>query len=200
MKKSLLSITMLIILCGTAFGQTDHGYNIYGQLLGTSTGFGIGFDSRFKKQSVLGYSVGFSYIGMSFEDGPMGTTPRTSVDSRGISIPCEVNAIMGNRASKFEVGIGFTGYLIKRDKSYSYSEIKYIDGSDDIESNEYYSHKIGFRPNIIGTLSIGYRLQRKSGFFMKFGMSFLIGDFKCSPIEGLIPLPNICLGYTLPHF
>lgn len=28
---------------------------------------------------------------------------------------------------------------------------------------------------------------------MKVGLSLLIGDLKCSPIDGVVALPNICL-------
>ncbi len=43
------------------------------------------------------------------------------VDSKGVSIPLEINAIMGKRASKFEIGLGVTAYLVHRDETYEKS-------------------------------------------------------------------------------
>lgn len=192
---------MLIIMVGTALGQTDHGYNLYGQLLGPSTGIGAGFDTRFKTGGVLGYSVGVGFTDISWDNGPDGLiAPYTDVDSRGVAIPLEVNAIMGSRASKFEIGLGLTAYFIRRHEWHSYTiflpeETEYPDNYQ--RTTEY---KNVFRPNIIGTINIGYRLQRSNGFFMKLGISLLVGDLKCSPIDGVAALPNICLGYTIPHF
>lgn len=201
MKRILSSIFMVLAVVGAAFGQTDHGYNLYGQLFGTSTGIGVGFDSRFKTGGVLGYSVGMAFTSISYDDsdGKDGSYSYRDVDSKGISIPFEVNAIMGNRASKFEIGLGATAYLIHRDEMYSRTIFYPVD-DDFFDFKRLSDRKKVFRPNIIGTINIGYRLQRKSGFFMKVGLSFLIGDLKCSPLDGVVALPNLCFGYTIPHF
>lgn len=181
------------------YGQSEHGYNIYGQLFGPATGVGIGFDSRFKTGGILGYSAGIGFTSVSWDDGVSGLGAYTDVDSKGLSIPLEINAIMGKRASKFEVGLGLTAYLIQRKEFHGWGEFIPIEGNDDDYHYESYRKNV-FRPNVIGFLNIGYRLQRKSGFFMKLGLSILIGDLKCSPLDGVVALPNICLGYTIPHF
>lgn len=202
MKRVILALFMIVIMVSYAFGQTDHGYNLYGQFFGNSTGLGIGLDSRFKPQGVLGYSAGvaFTNISWSDDDGLDGCYRSRDVDSKGLVIPLEVNATMGKRASKFELGIGVTTYLIQRNEVYGNSEPILNDEGQIVGINHYNTHKKVFRPNVIGTLNIGYRLQRKSGFFMKLGVSLLIGDLKCSPIDGVVLLPNICLGCTIPHF
>ncbi len=122
------------------------------------------------------------------------------VDSKGVSIPLEINAIMGKRASKFEIGLGVTAYLVHRDETYEKSGFISAGGYDMVAGWSISKYKSVFRPNIVGSINIGYRLQRKSGFFMKLGLSLLVGDLKCSPIDGVMALPNICLGYTIPHF
>ena len=206
MKRFHLSFLMLTIMVLSAFGQGDHGYNLYGQLGGTATGLGIGFDSRFKTGGVLGYSVGVAFTNISWKNdydyrGPYDGYSFWHVDSKGITIPLEINAILGKRTSKFEIGLGATAYLINRDEIKDSSELVYIDEeTGEYDFKEFFEHKEGFRPNIVGSLSIGYRLQRKSGFFMKIGLSFIIADMKFSPLDGLLPFPNLCFGYTIPHF
>lgn len=201
MKRYFLSFLMMAVMVGAAFGQSDHGYNLYGQFTGPSTGVGIGFDSRFKTGGVLGYSVGVAFTDTSWSDN-YGDEYYSykNVDSSGVSIPLEVNAIMGKRASKFEVGLGVTAFLIHRDEYYYKSGYMPAWGYEAMNYWSTIENKSVFRPNIIGSINIGYRLQRKSGFFMKLGLSLLIGDLKCSPIDGVMALPNICLGYTVPHF
>lgn len=200
MRRFLATLAAFTVMVGAAFGQTDHGYNIFGQLFGPSTVVGVGLDSRFKTGGVLGYSVGLGFTNVSCDNDPesLAATYR-DVKSCGLSIPLEVNAIFGNRASKFEVGVGLTGFLVHRDELKINAVYVPEDGnfSDYVFNRE---EKSVFRPNIMGTISLGYRLQRKSGFFMKLGLTFLVGDISCSPIDGLTVLPNICLGYTIPHF
>lgn len=206
--KAILIIAFLIASY-SGYGQTEHGYNLYGQFLGNSTGVGAGFDSRFKTGGILGYSAGMGFTSISWDSsdgGDVADTPgiwysSLDVDSKGLVIPLEVNAIMGKRASKFEIGLGATTYLIKRNE-WHYKTAFFPPEVEDGEmkfQNLSFRKKV-FRPNIIGTINIGYRLQRKSGFFMKLGVSILIGDIKFSPIDGVIALPNVCVGYTIPHF
>lgn len=202
MKKEIALLAALFFMVGSVFGQTDHGYNLYGQIFGPSTGMGLGFDSRFKSDGILGYSIGLAYTDISWSDdnGLDGSYASLDVDSKGICLPLEVNAIMGKRASKFEIGLGFTTYIVKRDERHYKTAFFTAEEESLWKFDNYSIRKKVVRPNIIGTLNIGYRLQRKSGFFLKVGLSLLIGDLKCSPIDGVVALPNICLGYTIPHF
>ncbi len=111
----------------------------------------------------------------------------TEVDFKGVTFPLEVNAIMGKRASKFELGLGATPCILNRyEERHIYSNYTY---------NVY--NKEGIKLNFFGTLNIGYRLQRKSGFFLRAGMTFVIGDLKCSPMDGIFLIPNLSLGYTI---
>lgn len=166
--------------------------NLFLELWGSSLGVGIGYDQRFKPTSVFGFRAGLSFTNGSWDDsgwfGAYDGGAHTNVDFKGVTIPLEVNAIMGKRASKFELGIGATPCILHR------HEVKYWDCYPD---NMEPDIKDGTRINIVGTLNIGYRLQRKSGFFMRAGFSFILGDLKCSPIDGLILLPYLSLGYTI---
>lgn len=192
---------VMTLMAGNVFAQDDsHCYNIYAQIAGTGNGIGIGFDSRFKTGGVLGYSAGISFVDLSYSDNFDGGYDYRSVNCQGISIPLEVNAIMGKRASKFEVGIGFVTYLVDRQQNYSKYQYVFDEQGEYMGTLDLSDHKSGFRTNIAGTLSIGYRLQRKNGFFMKLGLSMLIGGLGCSPFDGVLAAPNICLGYTIPHF
>lgn len=196
----ILSFVMAL-MAGTAFAQdASHGFNIYGQIAGTGNGIGIGFDSRFKTGGVLGYSAGISFVDIGYRDHYTGGYNFRDVDCQGISIPLEVNAIMGKKASKFEVGLGFVTYLVDRQQDFNMREYFYDEKEDFTWTSDISSRKNGFRPNIAGSINIGYRLQRQSGFFMKLGLSVLFGNLSCSPFDGVIALPNICLGYTIPHF
>ncbi len=202
MSKYFLALLMLAAMVGTAFGQADHSYSLYGHLFGPTTGVGIGIDSRFKAGGILGYSVGIAFTDISWsdDDGLDGCYSSFDVDSKGISIPLEFNAIMGRRASKFELGIGMTTYLVHRKELRINSQLIFDTEGQIVDIRRDNILKNVFRPNIVGILNIGYRLQRKSGFFMKLGLTLLVGDLKCSPIDGIVALPNICFGYTIPHF
>ena len=159
--------------------------NFFIEFLGPSLGIGIGYDQRFKPDSALGFRAGISFTNGSAENGSwskpiIGSNIRTQVDFKGVTLPFEVNGILGERASKFELGVGATPCIIKRTESQNHLFIKE-----------------GIRINIFGTLNIGYRLQRNSGFFLRAGITFLLGNIKCSPIDGLFLTPNLSLGYTI---
>lgn len=166
--------------------------NLFFELAGPSFSCGIGYDQRFRPNSVFGFRAGVGFINCSYSDSPWYGAcdggPYTRVESKGVTFPLEINAIMGKRASKFELGIGATSCLLNR------IEEKYMADNWD---RFYFYKKEGMRVNIMGFLNIGYRLQRKSGFFMRTGFTFFIGDLKYSPIDGKLPWFNLSLGYTI---
>lgn len=163
--------------------------NLFVEFGGPSFGVGIGYDQRFRPKSVFGFRAGISFTNGSWDDGGWwGANDGyyTEVDFSGVTFPLEANAIMGNRASKFELGVGATPCILER------TERKYYGWH---QNHNLDKHRV--RLNILGTLNIGYRLQRKSGFFLRTGLTFLIGDLKCSPMDGLLLIPNLSLGYTI---
>ena len=164
--------------------------NLFVEFYGSSLGIGIGYDQRFKPNSIFGFSAGLAFTnGYCDDDGWFGASDggkHTYIEFKGVTLPLEANAIMGKRASKFELGIGATPCIFDR------YERRYKGWY-----HETISETKGVRLNIFGTLNIGYRLQRKSGFFLRAGLTFLIGDIKCSPFDGLLCMPNLSLGYTI---
>lgn len=172
--------------------NSDHAIsrNLFVQYAGPSLGIGVGYDQRFKPNSVFGFSAGIAFTnGSNDDDGWFGAYDggkHTYIEFKGITLPWEVNAIMGKRASKFELGIGATPCILDR------YELKYQGWHQDK-----ISERKGLRLNIFGTLSIGYRLQRKSGFFLRAGLTFIMGGIECSPFDGLLAMPNLSLGYTI---
>lgn len=167
--------------------------NLFVELGGASYGWGLGYDSRFKPGSVFGYRVG-----MAFNDGYYGNAfGDDRVDYKGVSFPLEVNAIMGRWKSKFELGAGIVPSILKRDE-YRW-EKRWI--NEDYEYGRFdrfnYFEKHGTRVNIMGVMNIGYRYQRQRGFFMRAGLSLLLGDISCSPIDGMRGIIYMAFGYTL---
>lgn len=162
--------------------------NLFFELLGTSSIVGVGYDQRFKPNSPFGFRAGLSFISGSVNDCGWFTfdwDTYTRADYEGATFPLELNAILGRRASKFELGIGAIPCILRRCETKHWSWY-----SESVKKN-------GVRLNIFGTINIGYRLQRKTGFFLRTGFSFIFGDFKCSPFDGLRLLPYLALGYTI---
>lgn len=159
--------------------------NLFVEFGGPSFGIGIGYDQRFNPDSALGLRAGIAFTNGSAENGSwskpnIGLYKHIQVDFKGVTLPFEVNGILGNRASKFEVGVGATPCILDR-----------------AEWENYRFTKQGIKLNIFGTLNIGYRLQRNSSFFLRAGITFLLGNLKCSPMDGLFIIPNLSLGYTI---
>ncbi len=166
--------------------------NLFVEFGGPSFGVGVGYDQRFRPNSVFGFRTGVSFTSGSWDDsgwfGSWDGGSYTNVDFKGVTFPLELNAIMGGRASKFELGIGATPCILHRHET-TYGGCHPAHSGIDV--------KDGVRLNIFGAINIGYRLQRRSGFFLRAGFTFLIGDLKCSPMDGLILIPNLALGYTI---
>lgn len=168
--------------------------NVFAELFGPSFGFGVGFDSRFRQRSVFGYRVGISWTDGDYGDDQ---TDR-DLHFRGVCLPLELNAILGRGKSKFEIGIGATPSVLRRVYSEMVSGWIYDDDWNPVSPPVYRTTR-GTKLNILGTLNLGYRYQRESGFFMRLGLTFCFGDLDVSPIDGLWPLPNLSLGYTFRH-
>lgn len=160
---------------------------------GPSFGLGLGYDSRFRPGSVLGYRAGISITNGS--NGTVFGDYRSYY--KGVSIPLELNAIMGKRKSKFEVGIGMIPSILRHEE-HGWSYKTSVDELGHIRFDEFKTfHRKKTRIDIMGMLNIGYRYQRQHGFFMRVGLTYLIGDYKCSPIDGAIIMPYIAFGYTI---
>ncbi len=164
--------------------------NLFVEFWGPSLGIGLGYDQRFRPNSVFGFRAGIAYTNGSCDDagywGAYDGEGYRYVKFKGVTLPLEANAIFGKRASKFELGIGATPSILNRNERFY---LGWPHGS--------VKTKDGVRLNIFGTMNIGYRLQRKSGFFFRVGLTFLVGDLDCSPFDGLLCMPNLSFGYTI---
>lgn len=172
----------------------EQGYcrNLFVEFGGPSFIVGLGFDSRFKPGSVFGYRVGLSFLNGTYTD------THTSLDFKGVTVPLEVNAILGKRKSKFEIGIGAIPSILDRHQwNTSYMWVP-VDGGWGYHPVDKIVEEEGTHVNIMGLMNIGYRYQRQSGFFMRVGLTLMLGDLSCSPFDGVMVLPNIAFGYTLP--
>ncbi|WP_297063149.1 hypothetical protein [uncultured Duncaniella sp.] len=169
--------------------------NIFAEFFGPSFGVGIGFDSRFRAGSVFGYRVG-----LSFTSGSLSSDyDMRDLEFNGVCIPLEANAILGGGKSKFEVGLGIVPSVLKRRELTISGQWIWDDETGDIISTPDCNFRQVTRPNILGLINVGYRYQRTTGFFMRIGLTALIGSWDCSPIDGVIFLPNLSLGYTIRH-
>lgn len=199
-KFKLIGITFLLLLMPIKVIGSN--YNLYAQFLGSTVGYGVGFDSRFKNGSTLGYSIGIAYTNMSFQDNFEKDTDlyeyyknlidcNKSVKSEGVTIPLEINAMFGVRNSKLDVGIGIIPFV-----GYRWHSFSGYDSTGDFEFKRYEDvHK--FRVRGLCSASVGYRLQRSTGFFMRLGLTALVGGrSNFSLMNGFYVFPNICLGYT----
>lgn len=166
--------------------------NFFVELFGPSMSvIGVGFDSRFRPSSPFGFRVGLAYTNGSYNEHPT-----DCLDFKGINIPLEVNAIFGKRKSKFEIGIGIVPAILRREQwKYKYSYT--YDGDVVYGTLTDTSHTKGTHLNVTGLLNVGYRYQRQSGFFMRIGLTFMLGDISFSPINTLILMPNVAFGYTI---
>lgn len=164
-------------------------HNVFWEIFGPSFGVGVGFDSRFRSGSVFGYRVGLSWTNGSSSSDYDGR----DVDFNGVCVPLELNAVFGKQKSKFEVGLGVTPAILRRTDTHRY----WVDETDDNWLR--YDTTRGTKLNVLGTINVGYRYQREEGFFMRIGLTAYIGDFDCSPIDGVIFLPGLSLGYTFKY-
>lgn len=168
--------------------------NIYAEFFGPSFGVGIGYDSRFRPGSVLGYSVGLAFTSGSFNyDAGM-----RDLDFKGVCVPLQVNAVLGGGKSKFEVGLGVTPSILSRDE-WKFSYFWEWDEDGEMISAPESSYRHVTRPNILGTINMAYRYQRETGFFLRVGLTAFIGGWRCSPVDGVLLLPCLSLGYTIRY-
>lgn len=149
--------------------------NVYGELNGPSNWIGASYDCRILPGSPFGYRAGISYI----------SDDRAPVLTYGVGIPLEFNCILGNRASKFEVGVG-ADMIIYRKEFYPGSNVR--------------NHYIGSGFGYYTYFNIGYRLQYRKGFNFRVGFSpsFAWGNHAVYKGMGNYIFPYLSFGYTFP--
>lgn len=181
MRKFLLLFILLV-----AFGSKSKAdeqkrtHNVYVNFFEPAINYvSVNYDTRFPKDSVFGWHAGIGY---------------TPINFGGVSLPLGVNAILGSRSSKFEIGVTVTPYLA------AWKESELVMG---MEENTFYKYTNYYGPmrwkgGVAVGVNLRYRLQRKSGFFFRTGFAPAV----CRDIESIALffmsfIPYFSFGYTL---
>lgn len=134
--------------------------NIFVEIGGVSNVIGLAYDSRIRRGSPFGFRAGISFT--SGDDNDFGI-PTDHIDS-AVTFPLAFNCILGRRASKFETALGFNP------GAYSCTEVEWGSGGSHRRAASYRErHFTTFGYNCFA--DIGYRLQRRSGFFFRAGLN-----------------------------
>ena len=115
-KKLALFLSALLVscvFCNNSFAQSQtRSRAIYGELLGASQGIGFNYDARFKKDASDGFGwrtglgFGYAYSSIFAAYNIDGEKIDTYNQMFRLSVPVEVNYLLGKGNSKFEAGAG----------------------------------------------------------------------------------------------
>ena len=149
---------------------------VFAEYGATSNSFSVCYDSRFHGNRGLGYSVGLGYGG---SDSPFSFWSNGTYLSEGVSVPLEINAIMGGKKHLLDIGAGLNlGYYQNQTNSYDflygYLTPSKAPGEYPIEQQQYQG-KFGY----FCCFRMSYRYQAPEGLFFRIGLAYLSG------IEGI---------------
>lgn len=190
--------SIILIIVMAAFGidlraeSEPRSHNVYVDFFSSSNIVSVNYDTRFPKSSVLGWRAGIGFSHSCF-DGDRGWFGN---NRPGISLPLGINALFGEGKSKFELGLAITPGL------YSFRDSRMV-----VEEREHGMYKgyedfgpTRWRGACAVGLDLGYRLQRKSGFLFRVGISRCIDMnsdmISINVLKLLIPIPYLSFGYT----
>lgn len=182
MKRKITAIAfMLLCVCSVAFAQ-DRDQSVYLEAMGPSNMLGVSYDARIKPESSIGYRIGIAYSGSitkSFFGGKH--------DQNSVSIPLELNYLVGKGKNKLEMGVGTSLGMYHNSGDY------WTGNSEETFKKEHYSETT-FGYYLYG--NIGYRRISKSGFQFRCGVSpsFNLGD-KHGVKKNLF-YPYVSVGYA----
>ena len=168
----------------------------------------LNFDSRLRGHSGWGYRVGIGYNRYKDESYCLLASGNTSwwngrtVRTQGVSVPLEVNYLLGRRQHKFEAGAGVAlGIFRERVHLHTLQREWWTDENDtewmqEKESDNYqHSRHFGYYAYV----NVGYRLQTHRGFLLRLGTALGYGGDEHTPYRDEWSLrPYAALGYTLP--
>lgn len=141
MLRVLLSSILVIGLIPFSFGQNMPTQSIYAELGGAGLAYSFNYDFRFDKSDINSWGMRIGAGGWSRNDNQW---------SEGLlTIPVQVNKLLGNGRHFFELG-GGTTFIYYRDR-YSWS------GNENIIRNFNFILDSGDTPAFMGTLNMGYR-------------------------------------------
>lgn len=173
-------------------GQDRQQRSIYLELFGASNTIGISYDARIKRNSPWGYRVGVGYAYSSSSSFLFDNSSST----RGVSLPLEVNYLLGKKRNMLELGVGTNLGFYRA--NYSYREFSYEQEDDLVilvpkEMVEVSEDSFGYY--LYATL--GYRFQAKNGFQFRMGVSPSFNFADSHGIERAPKLyPYLSLGYS----
>ncbi len=109
----LSALLVSCVFCNNSFAQSQtRSRAIYGELLGASQGIGFNYDARFKKDASDGFGwrtglgFGYAYSSIFAAYNIDGEKIDTYNQMFRLSVPVEVNYLLGKGNSKFEAGAG----------------------------------------------------------------------------------------------
>lgn len=164
MKKITLSILMFAssLMANAQIFGGEGTRNISLEFFGAHNTIGLNYDARLKGNDGWGYRAGIGYT-YAWSSGLF----KGSSTIKGVSVPIEINYLLGKKKSKLELGFGANvGYYEEEYDYYLWPD---------------YSKKYRYEHNSIGYFffgNVGYRLQPTRGFVFRVGVtpSFNFGD------------------------
>lgn len=146
-------VTILLLSFCTLFNSakaqsdtTKRAQNVYLELLGPGLTFSANYDARFsKRQDGLGGRVGLGYA--------------SDNDFSILSIPLQVNYLLGRKGKYLELGLGATFASYSGEDSFSFL------GKNSIYTYNNSSSSRHRQSTVLGTTTVGYRSQPVNGGF-----------------------------------
>lgn len=157
MKKLISIVLFALCISINIYAQDTHTSKrvqaFYIEGLGSSFTYSINYDMRFENSSNgLGYRVGLG----PYADGKQ----------YYVSLPFQINYLMGDYKHHFEIGAGLTGIFSKKEESNLYDVTPYFN-----------IFNPGTNANVVGSLLFGYRYQTDHGVMLRFSLNPYCGIF-----------------------
>ena len=164
---------------------------VYIEAFGASNTVGVNFDTRFKGNSGFGIRAGIGYgIGNDASSGFFWGVGQTA---QGVSIPVEINWLLGKKKSHLELGFGMSNGIYR-------VRTKYGSGFSISDSGEYELRpgvdKLSMQWGYYLFGNIGYRFQPAKGFTFRVGLnpSFTFGN--ANGVLKSLFYPYLSIGYA----
>lgn len=169
----VLLLAVFLMFSGAAVAQNSAAADkavkpergVYAGLLGPSNLAGISYDSRFGSKNGLGYRVGLSYD-FAMERDLMDN----SCTVNGVSVPLELNYLLGSVRNRLEFGLGFSAGLYRaRSEYWKYEYFQDGEGSVFVPTEKVRSSETRFGYSLFA--NVGYRYVKRNGFTFRAGVS-----------------------------